>query len=98
MAPVEARYTLNGEERDKITAEDGAPIALNTPAGLARAKLDPRIHGNALDGSLGERFQTKFPGQNTFREKPYRDTPWDKLHFFIFFFRAKNRDTNTFFH
>lgn len=67
MAPVEARYTVNGAEKVKVTAEDGVSVVLNTPVGIARAELDPR-KGNFFDGTLGERFETQFPKQSAYRE------------------------------
>jgi len=68
MPPVEARYLLNGEEKEKIVAEDGESVALDTPAGIARANLNPRRSGLFGNGTLGERFYTELPGQ-----KPHRD-------------------------
>ena len=68
MTPVEAKYFLNGEEKEKIAAKDGQSIALETPAGIARAHLRPRRSG-FLGSTLGERFQTQFPGQ----QRPYRE-------------------------
>ncbi len=67
MSPIEARYSLNGEEKEKIATEDGVSVALDTPAGLARADLSPRKRGFLNKAALGERFTTQFPGQ-----KPYR--------------------------
>lgn len=67
MTPIEARYTLNGEEKKKVVAkEDGVTVVLNTPAGRARARLSPRRRG-VLDTPLDERFATEFPGEPPFK-------------------------------
>lgn len=67
MTPVEASYTLNGKEGEKVFAKDGVPVVLSTPAGVATAQLDPR-KGNFFEGTLAERFETQFPGQPPYRE------------------------------
>jgi len=63
MAPVEALSRLNGQELKKIVAKDGQEIALETPAGIARAHLKPRKSGFFEQAALGERFETQFPGE-----------------------------------
>ena len=83
MSPIEARYSLNGEEKEKIAAEDGVLVALDTPAGQARADLRPRKRGFFRVRALGERFTTQFPGQ-----KPYRAEAQ------IFDFRGYNKKVN----
>ena len=80
MAPVELGYSLNGEPKEKVVAEDGVTAKLDTPAGTAYAKVKPQGSTWIERSPVVDRIGTKFPSDREYI--PYR-TRIDGLHYKI---------------
>jgi len=78
MSPVELGYSLNGTPQKKITAEDGVMAILETPAGLALAKMLPNGNTRLTRQPVVNRLGHLFP-----EDPPYipYSTRTDKLHY-----------------
>ncbi len=80
MAPVELGYSLNGEPKEKVVAEDGVTAKLDTPAGTAYAKVEPQGSTWIERSPVVDRIGTKFPSDPD--RIPYK-TRTDGLHYKI---------------
>lgn len=61
MAPVELGYSLNRELKEKVVAEDGVTVKLDTPAGTAFAKVEPQGRNRLMRSPIIDRLGIKFP-------------------------------------
>ncbi|HJY98889.1 MAG TPA: hypothetical protein VJ227_04195 [Patescibacteria group bacterium] len=80
MSPVELGYSLNGEPKAKVVAEDGIVAILQTPAGIARAKLNRQGTNWLTRSGVLHRLGTFFPDDPPYI--PYSTTV-DGLHHYV---------------
>ena len=80
MAPVELEYSLNGESKEKIAAEDGVTARIDTPAGPVFAKVKRQGKNWLTRCPLVDRIGAKFPSDP--EHIPY-STRTDGLHYHV---------------
>jgi len=66
MSHVELSYTLDGEQKETVSAEDGVLARLETPAGVALAKVRPQGKKWIDKTPLVNRVGTKFPTDSNY--------------------------------
>lgn len=66
MSPVELTFSVNGEEKETVKARDGVMARLNTPAGVALAKLEPQGESWIDRTPTVDRLGTRFPDDPEF--------------------------------